>query len=644
MHSLLARQLEKSRREDGSLDIDRLSELVSQAYEEAEHDGARTDRSISLMAEELDSAQAGLESEVARRTEELRESRAQLRLQTKRMAVALDSTGYAISIFDGRKRLVYCNSYFLELYHLPKHLGRQGTSFVSVLKGRIAANSHVGDDKEAYLAERLNGVDRGRLFTDVQRLNTGEMVSIYHVPLPDGGWVATHKDITEYSRLQDELAWRANHDALTGLPNRHLLQDRLAECFSKAAGVESFALLLIDLDGFKQINDTLGHAAGDDLLKELSRRIEQATGGAAMAARMGGDEFAVVMDVGALGDDARALASRLIEVSRLPLLIGGQAAEIGFSIGVAVAPDDGLTPEQLLKSADLALYAAKHDRRGGYRFFEPAMDKALRDRHALERDLALALERGEFELAYQPVLSLASQSLSGFEALLRWRRGGEILVSPAQFIPVAEETGLIVQIGEWVLREAIAEAARWPEHIRIAVNVSSVQFQRGNVASTVLNALGAAGLAADRLEIEITESVLFENSSANLDALRQLHALGCKIALDDFGTGFSALSYLLSYPFDKIKIDGSFVRALDTTGGGHAIVQAIAEIGHRMGITTTAEGVETAEQLRNVYAAGYTEVQGYLIARPMPVEQVRRLLGDAEDDDAMPLTPLLVAG
>ena len=642
MHELVASQLETARHADGTLDVERFCALVAEAYErsQGERDGARS--AVETLTAEIDAARSSLEAQVQQRTTELRESRKQLRLQNQRMAVALDSTGYAISIFDGRKRLVYCNTDFLELYHLPKHLGRQGTTFLSILRGRIAANSFVGDDKDAYVTERLTGVDRARLYTDVQRLNTGETVSIYHVPLSDGGWVATHKDITEYSRLQDELAFRANHDALTGLANRHLLQDRLAQCFTEAEKVSSFALLIIDLDGFKQINDTLGHAAGDSVLRELAQRIEQATGATGMAARMGGDEFAVVMDVGALADDARQLAARLIEASRWPLLLDGQPAEIGFSIGVAVAPDDGTTPEQLLKSADLALYAAKRDRRGGYRFFEPAMDKALRDRHALERDLGLALERGEFTLAYQPIFSLASQSLSGFEALLRWRRGGEISISPAQFIPIAEETGLIVPIGEWVLREAIAEASRWPDNLRVAVNVSSVQFQRGNVVPTVLNALGAAGFSADRLEIEITESVLFENSSTNLDALRQLHSLGCKIALDDFGTGFSALSYLLSYPFDKIKIDGSFVRALDTAGGAHAIVQAIAEIGHRMGITTTAEGVETAEQLRNVYAVGYTEAQGYLIARPMPAEQVRRMLGD--HDDAMPLAPLLIAG
>ncbi|OJX54952.1 MAG: hypothetical protein BGO81_00435 [Devosia sp. 66-22] len=266
------------------------------------------------------------------------------------------------------------------------------------------------------------------------------------------------------------------------------------------------------------------------------------------------------------------------------------------------------------------------------------MDKAMRDRRQLERDLAMALERGQFELHFQPILNLKRQVICGFEALLRWNHPTEGMISPARFIPVAEETGMIVPIGEWALREAINEAAKWPPGIRVAINVSSVQFQRGNVVATIMNALGAAGLAPERVEIEITESVFFENNVANLDALRQLHALGLKIALDDFGTGYSALSYLLSYPFDKIKIDGSFVRASDNVAGAQAIIRAIAEIGHRMGITTTAEGIETAAQLRNVHASGYTEAQGYLIARPMPASHVGRML--AGEDDRMPFAPM----
>ena len=536
------------------------------------------------------------------------------------MTVALDSTGHAISVYDGRKKLVHCNQKFLDLYRLPKRLGRPGTSFEQILRGRIAANSHVGKNVGDYIGTRVALANAHASSTEIHVLNSGEMVSITHQPLPDGGWVSTHKDITEFNRLQEELAYRAYHDALTGLANRHLLQQRIGECLKEADGVGSFALLLVDLDGFKAINDTLGHAAGDQLLSEVAVRLETVVGAAGMVARMGGDEFAIVMELGSTAHDAHMLAIKLVQSTRTPILIDGQRADIAFSVGIAVAPGDGVSADDLLKNADLALYAEKHGRRGSYRFFEPSMDKALRDRRQLERDLAQALERGEFELYYQPILNLKTQAFSGFEALLRWHHGEDGLISPDRFIPVAEETGLIVPIGDWVLRQAIAEAANWPPNLRVAINVSSVQFQRGNVVSTIMNALGAGGIAPERVEIEITESVFFENSTANLDALRQLHALGLRIALDDFGTGFSALSYLLSYPFDKIKIDGSFVRAIENAEGAHAIVRAVAEIGHRMGMTTTAEGIETAEQLRNVHAVGYTEAQGYLIARPMPAE------------------------
>jgi diguanylate cyclase (GGDEF)-like protein len=559
-------------------------------------------------------------------------------LSRMRLEAAIGATGQAISIYDRDRTLVYCNQQFLHLYGLPKRLGRPGTTFEAILRGRTASGAYVGDDPDAFVAERLGNLKQQSYSNVVVTLNSGRLLSITHQPLSDGGWVSIHKDITEFNQLQEELAYRAYHDSLTDLPNRHMLTQRLGECVKEAAGLGSFALLLIDLDGFKAINDTLGHAAGDQLLKEVAHRLETTVGNRGMAARMGGDEFAVVMDLGATGRDAHMLAVQLIEAGHKPFSIEGQPCEIAFSIGIAVAPGDGDTAEQLLKNADLALYAAKKDRRGSYCFFEPAMDKAMRDRRQLERDLAVALERGELEMYYQPILNLKRQVISGFEALLRWNHPTEGMISPARFIPVAEETGLIVPIGEWALREAIGQAATWPSGIRVAVNVSSVQFQRGNVVATIMNALGAASLSPEQVEIEITESVFFENNVANLDALRQLHALGLKIALDDFGTGYSALSYLLSYPFDKIKIDGSFVRASDNAAGAQAIVRAIAEIGHRMGIVTTAEGIETAAQLRNVHAANYTEAQGYLIARPMPAAQVAKML--AGEDDRMPFAPM----
>ena len=334
---------------------------------------------------------------------------------------------------------------------------------------------------------------------------------------------------------------------------------------------------------------------------------------------------------------AAAVARAIQESFAEPFLINGQSISLAASIGAAIAPEDGDSIDRLLTSADLALYAAKNDRRGTTRFFEPAFDHAVRDRQQLEMDLRHALELSEFELHYQPILDLRTRTFTGFEALLRWRHPTRGLVPPGEFIPVAEEMGLIAPIGEWVIREAFAEAARWPLAYRIAVNVSSSQFRRGNLVGVIMNTLANTGLAHDRVEIEITESLFLENDEANLEVLRQLHTLGLKVAMDDFGTGYSALSYLLAFPFDKIKIDGSFVRALDNAAAAHAIVRSVAEIGNRLGMTVTAEGVETAEQLRNVNALGYSEAQGFLISRPMTREAVGRLL--AADYDRMPEAP-----
>ncbi|MEO6396295.1 MAG: EAL domain-containing protein [Devosia sp.] len=623
MHKLLAQQLEEARHPDGTIDLDLFVELVAASYEAADHDRTH-----------------GLKAEIAHHTGELRESKRRLKQQNARFAAALENMSHGLSMYDAKQRLVTCNKQFLDLYRLPQSLGRTGTSFRRILEGRVVANTHIGDDPIGYVEERLQVADRGEAANAVLKLNSGLVVAITHQPLKDGGWVSTHKDITELNHLQEELAHLAYHDALTSLPNRHRLQRQIDENFTIADGIGSFALLFVDLDGFKTINDTLGHAAGDAVLGQVAARLTETVGERGLVGRMGGDEFAVVMRLGAVAREADALAGDLVEAARRPFRANGQNCDMGFSIGIAVAPGDGANPEQLLKNADLALYAAKNGQRGGYRFYQPAMGRALTERVELQHDLAQALERGEFELHYQPILNLTTQEFSGFEALLRWRRGDE-LVPPSRFIPVAEETGLIVPIGEWVLREAINEATHWPRGLRVAINVSSVQFQPGNLVPVIMNALAGSGLASERVEIEITESVFFDNSSANLDALRQLHALGLKIALDDFGTGFSALSYLLSYPFDKIKIDGSFVRALDNAQGAHAIVRAVSEIGHGLGIATTAEGIETAEQLRNVYAAGYSEAQGYLLARPMSAAQLRLML--KQDDDSMPAAPMAQA-
>lgn len=564
-------------------------------------------------------------------------ARGKLHAQELRLRAILENLAHGISLYDRHGRLVLCNRQFLDIYRLPPALGKRGTSFRQILEARVAGNTHVGDDADGYVADRLSAVREGRTLGGIHRLNSGQVISMTHQPMADGGWVSTHKDVTELHNMQAELTHLAYHDALTGLPNRTLFYRRIGNSFENL-DTTGFAVLCLDLDGFKPINDTLGHAAGDALLRQFAARLGSCLGPMDSAARMGGDEFAVLHRGGTV-DSARDLAQRILDATFAPYDLDGQVLTIAVGIGIAIAGGDGADTDQLLHNADVALYAAKRDGRGSIRCFEPELNRITVDRRRMEVDLKWALEFGEFELHFQPILNLQKRAFSGFEALLRWRHPERGLVPPCEFIPVAEDTGLIVPIGDWVIREALTEAARWPEGLKIAVNVSSVQLVRGSLITTLVQALAASGIAHERVELEITESVFLENSEQSLDALRQLRALGVRIALDDFGTGFSALGYLLAFPFDKIKIDGTFVRALDSTEGAKTIVGAVADIGARLDMETTAEGIETPEQLKGVHAAGYTEAQGYLISRPMPREAVRRLFVDAFD--SMPEEPLV---
>lgn len=644
MRKLFDRQLEKSTDAAGELDLAALEKLVTAAYEEAELDRTRTDRSMELMIGELTEFQVGLEVEIEKRTAQLNKSRQKLRTQNTRFLTALENMSQGLAMFDGRQRLVICNHQYLEMYNLPRHLGRAGTHLVTILKARIAAGTAGGDDPAAYVRERLLVATEGVNSSAVHQLSNGRVMSVAHKAMADGGWVTMHKDITELHSMQAELAHQAYHDALTGLPNRNFFYQRLGQAFETVHAGGSFAVLCLDLDGFKAINDSMGHASGDKLLRQVAARLADCTGEAGVVGRMGGDEFAVLLP-GGTRDNALALARSILDAIRRPFDIDDHAVLVGVSVGIAMAPEDGAGADVLLKSGDLALYSIKRGRRGGYSFFEPDLARTLSARSSMERDLRRALANGEFELFYQPVLNLAAQKIVGFEALLRWRHPTEGLILPADFVPLAEELGLIMPIGEWVIREAFTEAARWPASMRIAVNVSTVQFERGSLVGVLVNALAASGLAPERVEIEITETLFLEHSETNLDILHQLHALGLKVALDDFGTGFSALSYLLAFPFDKIKIDGSFVRALDSTVGANVILRSVADIGQRMGMTTTAEGIETAEQLRSIRALGYTEAQGFLIARPMNRDAIRQLLDLANDPmPEAPMAPKTAAG
>jgi diguanylate cyclase (GGDEF)-like protein len=417
----------------------------------------------------------------------------------------------------------------------------------------------------------------------------------------------------------------AMHDALTGLANRVLLNERLEQALARVNRGEMVAVHLLDLDHFKNVNDTLGHPAGDKLLKDAASRLRALVRETDTIARMGGDEFAILQVAIGQPADATALAQRVIQSVSAPYELDGRQVLIGTSVGIAVGPADGLASDQLMRNADLALYRAKGDGRGTYRFFEAEMDAQMQQRRVMEYDLRKALTAGQFELHYQPVVNLDSDQISGFEALVRWRHPDKGMIAPGQFIGLAEEIGFIVPLGEWVIREACATAATWPDNMRISVNLSPAQFKNSGLVQIVVGALAASGLAASRLELEITETALLEDSEATLATLYRLRELGVRIAMDDFGTGYSSLAYLQSFPFDRIKIDRSFIRDIADGTGSVNIVRAVAALAKGLGMETTAEGVETSEQLDSVRSEGCTEMQGFLFSRPRPADELEQL-------------------
>ncbi|WP_035693946.1 putative bifunctional diguanylate cyclase/phosphodiesterase [Bradyrhizobium liaoningense] len=441
------------------------------------------------------------------------------------------------------------------------------------------------------------------------------------------GYLVAVVDITERRKAEARIAHMAHHDGLTDLPNREFFQERLKQALGQADG-KRVGVLYMDLDLFKNINDSFGHPVGDRLLKQVAERLTTAVRGANLAARLGGDEFAVILAADVSPNEASACASLLIDMVKAPYDLEGQEMVIGASIGIALSPGDGTTPEELMRNADMALYRAKSDGGGVHRFFEREMDLQAQRRRDMELDLRRAFANGEFELHYQPLVSIASDRISGFESLLRWHHPDKGMISPAEFIPVAEDIGLIIQLGEWVLREACAEAVKWPADVKVAVNLSPAQFRSRNLVQVVISALAQSGLSPKRLELEITESIFLAETDANLATLHQLRELGVGISMDDFGTGYSSLSYLRSFPFDKIKIDRSFVKDMAQRPDCGAIVRAISGLGRSLNITTTAEGVETEDQLDWLRAEGCNEVQGFLFSAARPAAEIGKLLAD----------------
>ena len=554
-----------------------------------------------------------------------RRSKEKLRQQKVLLDTALENMSQGLCMFDAEG----CATLFNERYTRmvgPSAALSKGQSLLDLFKQMKEIGEFEGDP-EAFVATIMADIRSGKPGTMNLRTPAGRVVRVLQQPMEGGGWVATFDDITDSRKAEAQISHMAHHDALTDLPNRTLFRERLQQALRSAKRDDHISVLCLDLDHFKSVNDTLGHPVGDELLKEVAVRLSGCVRKGDTIARFGGDEFAIVqVSNEAQLTSAAALASRLVEVVGAPYEIQGHHIVIGLSAGISATPNDGFDPDQLLRNADLALYRAKADGRGTFRFFEPAMDARAQARRVLEVDLRAALSRNEFVVHYQPIQDLRTDRIIGFEAFVRWNHPLRGMIAPPNFIEVAETTGLMTQLGDRVLRTACHDAAGWSQDVCVAVNLSPAQFKDRNLVSSVISALADSGLAANRLELEITESVLLQSSDVTLATLHRLRALGVRISMDDFGTDHSSLSFLRCFSFDKIKIDGSFVRELATRQNSMAIVRAVAGLGKSLGISTTAEGVESKEQLALLRQEGCTEVQGYLFSPPRPAEDVEAML------------------
>ncbi|WP_295849956.1 EAL domain-containing protein [Tardiphaga sp.] len=556
----------------------------------------------------------------------LAEKKRKLAVDKDRLDTAINNLNQGLMLFDGNNDLVLFNSRAIEMYGLSTDVIRPGISLHQVVAHRKQTGSFHGDVDE-FCAKLIS--ELGQSSPHIVRTLDGRSMLIVNKPITAGGWVALHDDITERTRSERKISHLAHYDALTDLPNRMLFHARLEEALLAVGNGTVCALLYIDIDEFKHINDSLGHPVGDQFLKIVAGRLRGVAGSRDFVARLGGDEFAVVRTGPAGTESLVCLVQQVLEAIRAPYTCLGHRLSSNASIGIAIAQEHGANLDDLLKKADLAMYAAKADGRGTYRFFEAVMEARLMARRALESDLEQAVvtrrfSESGFEVQYQPIIRFIDRSIVGCEALLRWHHPVRGMIPPADFIPVAEEMRFIDELGDWVLAEACAEAANWPDHVRIAVNVSPIQFKNPGFALKVASTLARANLGIGRLELEITEAVLIEDDDKTRATLHQLRGIGVRIALDDFGTGYSSLSYLRRFPFDKIKIDRSFIKDIDTSGA-RAIVQAVVTIASAIAMTTTAEGVETEQQFATLQALNCDHMQGHLVSTALPAIELRRL-------------------
>jgi diguanylate cyclase (GGDEF)-like protein len=544
---------------------------------------------------------------------------AQAAIQHKQFNNAMDNIVQGLAMYDQENRLIACNKRYAEIYRLPKELTMPGVSRDRILAyrsdhgfGKVSSDPRKEPDGSILL---------------INELKDGRIIAQRKKQLPEGGWVSTHEDITLRRRAEDQVKEMATRDALTGLSNRFEFKQRLERYLAEVWRPNGkFAVLYLDLDHFKAVNDAMGHTAGDELLQEVSTRIRATVRQSDIVARLGGDEFAIVQGFTYVPAVVERLAQQLIASIREPFTIAGKRIEMGASVGISLAPEDGVEADELIRKADMALYHSKMNR-GGYTFFEPWMDERVRVHRQLGNDLRTALAAKQFELFFQPTVSVSDREVVSFEALLRWKHPERGYVPPSEFIPLAEENGMIVPMGGWVLREACREAAKWPSHIKVAINVSVVQFKSPGLLVSISEAIRVAGLEGSRVIVEVTESVMLKDDEKTISTLHSIREMGIAVAMDDFGTGYSSLSYLRRFPFDKIKIDKSFVAELGKRDDSAAIVRAATGLAKALGMVAVAEGIETELQMAQIAIEGCSEAQGYLISRPMPAQEVFRFLG-----------------
>jgi len=544
----------------------------------------------------------------------------------ERLQAAVANMPIGLSMFDDSERLIICNDAYRHIYRLSADSCRPGIAFPELFRLCDVFKNSSHDFLRDYQKAISESAATKRSVSGPVELPEGRTISVTVQALVAGGWVSIHEDITERRRAEERIAHMARYDALTDLPNRVLFKEQIEEAFKRLRPGEYVAMICLDLDRFKDVNDSLGHPVGDALLRQVADRLRKQVDGRGTAARFGGDEFAVIQVGAAQPQGIVDLAQDVLEAIAAPYEIDGHGIDICASAGISIGPADGDGPDLLIKNSDLALYSAKAEGCGRFRLFNQQMNEELQKRRMLELELRRALDEHQFELHYQPVVDIKRSEVTGFEALLRWRHPERGLVLPGEFIPLAEESGLISRLGGWALRQACCDAMSWPGSVTIAVNLSPSQFKSPHLLQDVITALAVSRLPASRLELEITEGVLLANTEATLSLLNTLRSFGIRIAMDDFGVGYSSLSYLRRFPFDRIKIDGSFIRSMSEDASSLAIIRAVKGLSGDLSIAVTAEGVETDKQLEQLRAEGIGAIQGYVFSRPRPFAETADLL------------------